>query len=362
VVDQLQAVPGPVEQSRAAAERAVDPARSRRPRLTAVGAGEALQQVQMENIHPLRLRLLLEIDRAGSISAAAERCAIGQPSASMHLRTLETALGQRLVIRNGRGSRLTPAGRIVASHAARMLAILDRMRWALDALNAPSTGELTLAASITPSLVLIPPILGEFSDRYPGVSVNVRTMPSEMVIREVSRGEADVGIAGEVACEGPVVRQELLVDELVGIAAAGSNIELMTRTEFARSNLLLGADGSSTRMVIERRLAHADYRPARIWAFDSCEAIKRAVVDGLGLSFMSRLLVEKELERRELAIFRILGVERIVRPILAVQPSFAELTPHAAEFMTLLIDAYRTPFLGGAAAVASQSSEEFASK
>ncbi|MGZ6564934.1 MAG: helix-turn-helix domain-containing protein [Solirubrobacteraceae bacterium] len=42
----------------------------------------------------MRLRLLLEIDRTGSISAAAERCAIGQPSASMHLRAPETAIGQ----------------------------------------------------------------------------------------------------------------------------------------------------------------------------------------------------------------------------------------------------------------------------
>ena len=107
------------------------------PRLTDVNGGGTADQVQVENVHPIRLRLLLEIDRTGSISAAAERCGIGQPSASTHLRTLEAAIGQRLVIRNGRGSSLTAAGKIVALHAAKILASLDSMRWALDARSAP---------------------------------------------------------------------------------------------------------------------------------------------------------------------------------------------------------------------------------
>ena len=315
-------------------------------RLSAVTGGGAMHQVQMENVHPLRLRILLEINRTGSISAAAERCGIGQPSASMHLRTLETAIGQRLVIRNGRGSRLTAAGTIVASHAARILATLDNMRWALDALDAPSRGELTLAASHTPSLVLLPPLLREFSERYPGVTVKVRTLTSELVVREVARGAADIGIAGEVPSSEPVLRQQLMVDELIGIAAVGllgSGGGPVSRGEFARHSLLLGPEGSSTRLITERNLARAECRPARIWAFDSCEAIKRAVEGGLGVSFMSRLLVSDEIERGELVSFRVSGVEPMVRPIHALQPSLAELTPHAAGFTMLLMEAHREP-------------------
>jgi molybdate transport repressor ModE-like protein len=319
-------------------------------RLTAINGGAALHLVQMENVHPLRLRLLLEIDRTGSISAAAERCAIGQPSASMHLRTLETAIGQRLVIRNGRGSTLTSAGKIVASHAARILASLDSMRWALDALDAPSRGELVLAASSAPSLALLPPILRDFSERYPAVSVKVRTLPSEMVVREVARATVDLGIAGEVGCSEPVVRRQILIDELVGVAAAGllsPNGGPVTRSQFARHSLLLDPEGSSTRMVTERHLARGDYRPARIWVFDSSEAIKRAVVDGLGVSFMSRLLVADEVERGKLVPFRISGVERMTRPIHAVQPSLSDLTPHATGFVALLTEAHRVAIPAG---------------
>lgn len=86
-------------------------------------------------------------------------------------------------------------------------------------------------------------------------------------------------------------------------------------------------------------LARAECRPARIWAFDSYEAIKRAVADGAGVSFVSRLLVREEIGRGELAPFRIAGVERMVRPIHVVQPSLTELTRQAAAFLSLLIDA-----------------------
>jgi DNA-binding transcriptional LysR family regulator len=196
------------------------------------------------------------------------------------------------------------------------------------------------------SLVLIPPILREFSERYPGVSVNVRTLPSDEVIREVARGAVGVGIAGDVRCTESVVRQQIMIDELVGVAPVdllSSNGEPLSRGEFARQSLLLGPEGSSTRMVTERHLARAEYRPARIWAFDSFEGIKRSVKDGIGVSFMSRLLVSDELERGELVSFRVSGVERILRPIHAVQPSLAELAPHAAGFTALLMDAHRAP-------------------
>jgi LysR family transcriptional regulator, low CO2-responsive transcriptional regulator len=313
--------------------------------ITCSGGGP-LHHVQSEDVRPFRLRLLLEVDRTGSISAAAKRCGIGQPSASMHLRRLETAVGQRLVIRNGRGSKLTAAGKIVASHAARMLGTLESMRWALGALHAPSMGELVVAASQTPSLVLIPPVLRDFSARHPGVTVNLRTLPSETVVREVARGAVDIGIAGEVACAEPVIRKQILIDELVGIAPVGllsADAGWVSKEVFARHNLLLGPDGSSTRMITERYLARADYCAAGIWAFDSSEAIKRAVADGIGVSFVSQLLVNGEIERGELVPFRISGLDRMLRPIYALQPSLAELTPQAARFATLMMDAHGAP-------------------
>src|ERR671938_1522550 len=87
-----------------------------------------------------RMRLLVEIERRGSLSAAAQAIGIGQPSASQHLRLLETAAGQRLVERDGRGSRLTEGGRVLAAHAAQALAALAAGEQELGALAGLKTG------------------------------------------------------------------------------------------------------------------------------------------------------------------------------------------------------------------------------
>lgn len=300
------------------------------------GPGGLWREVQLENIHPLRLRLLLAIERTGSISAAATECAIGQPSASMHLRSLETAIGQRLVLRTHGGSILTPAGQVVASHAARVLATLDGM---LRTLNTRDGGELSLSASLTAAVGLVPGVLRRFSDRYPGVSVTLRTVPSQTVVQEIIRAEADVGIAASVPATDGLERRELLVDELVGIAPRGlfgANGCTISLGELARNSLLVGAEGSSTRAATGRYLTRAEFRPARLWVFDSYVAIKQAVAEGLGVSFISRRLVDAEVQRGELSTFRVWGVGAMTRQLYVVQSPQREPTAYSQAFTTML--------------------------
>src|SRR6266571_4494404 len=114
-----------------------------------------------------RMRLLVEIDRCGSLSAAAQAIGIGQPSASQHLRQLEGAAGQRLVERNGRGSRLTDAGRILAAHAAQALATLGAAEEELADLTGLRTGTIRLGASTGPGIYLLPDTLGCFRREFP---------------------------------------------------------------------------------------------------------------------------------------------------------------------------------------------------
>src|ERR671924_1324495 len=97
-----------------------------------------------------RMRLLVEIERQGSLSGAAAAIGIGQPSASQHLRLLEAAAGQRLVERGGRGSRLTDAGRTLAARAAQALATLGAAEEELGALAGLKTGTIHLGASTAP--------------------------------------------------------------------------------------------------------------------------------------------------------------------------------------------------------------------
>jgi molybdate transport repressor ModE-like protein len=152
----------------------------------------------VDALDPLRLRLLVEVERRGSISAAAEACQVGQPSATKHLQTLEGAIGEKLVERNGRASSLTEAGRLVSAHAVQVLDTLEAMQEELRALRGAERGTLLLAASTTPGTYVLPSILQCFAERHPRVEVDVVIGSSAWVAERVARRDVSLGLAGEV--------------------------------------------------------------------------------------------------------------------------------------------------------------------
>src|SRR5919202_1098301 len=135
----------------------------------------------VDALDPARLRLLVEVGRRGSISAAADACPHGQ----------------------------------------RVLDTLDGMQDELRALLGAERGRLTLAASTTPGSYVLPSILNCFADRHPGVDVDVVIGSSTSVAAQGARREVSLGIAGEVELPDGVVAEPFLDDELVGVAAPG---------------------------------------------------------------------------------------------------------------------------------------------
>jgi molybdate transport repressor ModE-like protein len=291
----------------------------------------------IDALDPQRLRLLVELRRRGSISAAAEACRMGQPSATKHLKTLEAAVGAKLVERNGRASRLTDAGEIVAVHAQRVLDTLEGMREELRALHGAERGTLALAASTTPGSYVLPTILECFAGRHPGVDVDVVIAPSREVAEMVARREVALALVGEIDLPDGVLAEPFLDDELVGIAAPGRlPASPVTADALAGETLLVREHASSTRAIAERYLAHVGFRPAKRWELDSSEAIKRSVRAGLGIGFVSRLEVSEEIERGELEAFAVDGVEPMRRSVFLLRPDGRDPVPAERAFIETL--------------------------
>src|ERR687886_2956866 len=303
----------------------------------------------VDALDPSRLRLLVEVKRRGSISAAADVCRMGQPSATKHLQTLEAAVGDKLVERHGRASRLTEAGEVVAAHAQRVLDTLEGMQEELRALRDAERGTLALAASTTPGSYVLPSILQCFAERHPRVDVDVVIGSSAWVAERVARREVQLGLAGELELPDGVTAEPVLDDEIVGIAAPGRLRLRRGRVPLAGlagKTLLVREHGSSTRAVSERFLARAGYHPAKRWELDSNEAIKRSVAAGLGIGFVSRLVVADELDRGELVAFRLEGAEAMRRLVFLLRPDGRDATPSERAFIETLCSCCATSVAG----------------
>lgn len=304
--------------------------------MVAIGATDSTLALLWDST---RLRLLVEVDRQGSLSGAARAVGIGQPSASEHLRLLEAAAGQRLVERNGRGSRLTEAGRVLAAHASQALATLAAGEEELHALAGLESGTIHIGASTTPGVYLLPDTLGCFRRDHPNVSVEVEIASTGEIVERLLAGRIHLALVGETAVDDRVELEPFLSDEIVGIARPGSlpmrNGKVNAGTLTAQT-LLVRAAGSSTRQVAGRALRAAGVEPSRVWELDSAEAIKRAAREGLGVAFLSRYAVAEEVERGELASFRLAGRPPIERRLYVARLARRQPSPSERGFVTTL--------------------------
>ncbi len=286
-----------------------------------------------------RMRLLVEIGRRGSLSAAAEAVGIGQPSASQHLRLLEAAAGQRLVERSGRGSRLTEAGEVLAARCAQALATLGTAEEELAALAGLQTGTIHLGASSVPGVYLLPDTLGCFRRDYPNVTVEIEIASSAAVLLRLLEGRVQLGLVGAEAADERVTLTPFLEDEIVGVARPGL---LTLRDGHVQPKALAGVlllcreQGSASRALVEARLAQAGVTPVERWELGASEAVKRAAREGLGVAFLSRYAVAEEVARGELERFRVRGIAPLTRRLAVATLAGRELSPAERGFVVTL--------------------------
>jgi molybdate transport repressor ModE-like protein len=286
-----------------------------------------------------RLRLLVEVERRGSVSAAAKAVGIGQSSASEHLRLLEAAAGQRLVERNGRGSRLTEAGRVLASSASQALATLAAGEEEVQALAGLNAGTIHIGASTTPGVYLLPDTLGCFRRDHPKVAVEVEIAATGEILERLLAGRIQLALVGETTVDERVELEPFLADEIVGVAKPGL-LRIQNGKAKAdavgKETLLVREKSSSTRQVAERELTQAGVRFASVWELDSSEAIKRAAREGLGVAFLSRYAVAEEVERGELESFRLAARPPIKRKLYVARLARRPFSPSERGFIATL--------------------------
>jgi LysR family transcriptional regulator, low CO2-responsive transcriptional regulator len=286
-----------------------------------------------------RLRLLVEVERRGSVSAAARAVGIGQSSASEHLRLLEAAAGQRIVERNGRGSRLTEAGRVLASSANQALATLAAGEEEVHALAGLDAGTIHIGASTTPGVYLLPDTLGCFRRDHPKVAVEVEIAATGEILERLLAGRIQLALVGETTVDERVDLEPFLADEIVGVAKPGL-LKIQNGKAKAdavsKETLLVREENSSTRQVAQRELTEAGVRFASVWELDSSEAIKRAAREGLGVAFLSRYAVAEEVERGELESFRLAGRPPIKRKLYVARLARRPFSPSERGFIATL--------------------------
>lgn len=253
------------------------------------------------------LALFRAVAEAGGFSRAAEIVHVSQPAISMQVAELEDALGTPLFDRLPRGVRLTDAGTVLLGYAQRIAALEGEAERAMRELRGLERGRLAVGASLTIGGYLLPAVLGEFRRRHPGVELQLVIDNTEAIKTRLIDGTIDLGLTeGMLPQDEEISARVFQEDELIVIAPAGHPLaakppgktrpRAITARQLCAQPLILREAGSGTREVLMRALADVGSEPSEVvLTLANVEAIKRAVIAGLGLAVVSRLCVTMEL-------------------------------------------------------------------
>ena len=282
-----------------------------------------------------RLRAFAAVARRGSFSRAAEELAISQPAISKHVADLEASLGTRLLIREPRGARLTPAGEFLAGYVSRAEALLAQAAAGMASIAGADTGTISIAASGTPGVYLLPRAIAAFADARPEVDIRVLLGTSAEALEIVRNHRAELGVVGGGAGAPDLEVEPLVEDEIVVVGAPSERDHASSTRELERRTWVWREEGSATRLAVERAMGNLGIRPTRHLTLPDWEMIKIAVAAGVGVAAMSRFAVEPELADGRLVILKVRGWH-VLRPISMIRSRDVPMTPLAEHLAATL--------------------------
>lgn len=261
-----------------------------------------------------QLAALCAVVERASFSQAAEQLGVTQPAVSLAIRALEKRLGTTLVDRQGRRVEPTPAGRNVYRLAQRILALESELTRSRPDDDGALAGLLQIGASTGPGERILPRLLGGFHTANPAVLVSLRVDDTDTVIDRVLDRQLELGIVGAERPHRSLVFEPFLRDDVVLCVPAGHEFagREITLDELRTTPLVLQQEGAGVRAVVERELRARGIRPRElqvIGEFGLQESAKSAVEAGLGVTFLSRLAIERDVAEGRLAVATVAGIE-----------------------------------------------------
>jgi DNA-binding transcriptional LysR family regulator len=268
-----------------------------------------------------QLRVFRAVARHRSYTRAARELLLTQSAVSAQIRALTGLLGVPLLEQHGKTIHLTAAGRSLVERAERIETIVREIGQEFTGYRDGETGTVRVGASTSIGTYFFPAVIAGFAARHPRIEVSLEIENTAHIEEGLLRDDFDIGYLGAPVASPRLAAEPFLEDEIV--FACGPGHPLATRPHVAFRELLphrliVRERGSATRSTLEayardRGLGLPD--PVQL---GSVEAIKQAVMAGLGYSYFSGLTIRHELETGRLVGLSIDGVA-VTRMFLEVR-------------------------------------------
>ncbi|MBE2199717.1 MAG: LysR family transcriptional regulator [Anaerolinea sp.] len=252
-----------------------------------------------------QLNVFLVAAETLNFTQAASRLHMSQPSVSQHILSLEQHFEQPLFIRSGRNIQLTDAGTALMPLAKELVNRSVQIEEVMKSLEGEVHGHLMIGCSTTPGKYILPQLLARFHRLYPKVTLSCQVASQQVSFEMVCTGHAHFALLSKpnATCKG-VELQEFMDDEILLIAplthpwAQRQEIE---PEELYTATFILREEDSGTQVAVRSGLSQVGVdidQLEKLLELGNSEAIAMAVQEGLGLGFVSKVVVERLVKAR----------------------------------------------------------------
>lgn len=256
------------------------------------------------NITFKQLRLLRALGDTGSVSAAARKVHVTQPTASMQLKEIANAVGLPLYEVVSKKVYLTPIGSELVKTARVIADEWENFAQQVHGVKGLTRGKLKVAV-VSTAKYFIPRILGTFCEKYPEIDIALEVLNRDGVVKRLEENLDDlyimsqpplhVEINDEVFMPNPL----LLVVPKEHIFVQKKNVQLQ---ELTNEKFIMREKGSGTRMATDSHFKKLKFTPNVRLELGSNEAIKQAVIGGLGCAVLSKYSLGDNVDQEKIAI------------------------------------------------------------
>lgn len=252
----------------------------------------ALQRMTLRQLEVFRA-----VCRTRSYSQAGEQMALTQPAVSLQMRQLESLVGQVLFEYAGKQLFMTPAAEALLATSQQMFDALGELDMQLSVLQGSLQGELKVAVE-TSAKFMFPHIFAAFKKRYPEVSLKLNVAPRAMIVKRLQQARDDICVLMAPPLDMQLHFFPLLENEIVAVAAPAYLLaaEVREARDLEKLTLIQREAGSGTRLVCDEFCKNKRLHFPQQFEVVSSEAIKSAVMAGLGFSFLPVHAVALELK------------------------------------------------------------------
>jgi aminoethylphosphonate catabolism LysR family transcriptional regulator len=250
-----------------------------------------------------QLRAFHAVASEGGFTRGARRIGVSQPAVTVQVKALEQRYGIALFRRLGQRIELTEFGRELWQRTRRAFAELDDLEELLASAGELRVGRLEIGADGPFSVM---DLVASFIGRYPGVRIAVRIGNAARVLSDLREARTDLAVLNLIEPDAALHSEVLYDDRIVAFVTRQHPLARRRRiglAELASAPLILREPGSATRALLLQTLAHAGLAPNVLLELGSREAVREAVLAGLGVGtvFAKELVRDPRLRSVELA-------------------------------------------------------------